>query len=251
MQYTIKRFGFAAGTVLTLVGLTAAPVGAIANRSGTTTSSTTSTASTAGDQAKVKAIINRGDKEITRRLATLNTLSNKINGAVKLSSSNKSTLATEVSNEISGLTALKTKLDADTDLNTTKTDAQSIFGDYRVYALIVPKVKLVKTADDQQVAEDKLTSLVSKLQDRITTAKTAGKDVTDLQNTLNDMTAKTTAAQQTSSSVESSVIGLQPSDYNSNHQLLSGYRDKLKTAQGNIKSATTDSQTIVNGLKKL
>ncbi|HXE10315.1 MAG TPA: hypothetical protein VN554_02715 [Verrucomicrobiae bacterium] len=255
MKHSItKRFITVSGTLAAILSLATLPASAVATRSGTTPATTNTAASDAGnqaDQAKIKAIINKGDREINRRLTTLNTLSNKINGAQKLTSSDKNSLSNEVSTEISGLTALKTKLDADSDLATAKADAQSIFSDYRVYALVVPKVQLVKAADDQQVAEGKLTDLATKLQSRLTNAKNSGKDVTDLQNTLNDMTAKTTAAQQISSSVESSIINLQPSDYNSDHQLLSGYRDKLKTAQSNIKAATTDSQTVVNGLKKL
>lgn len=255
MKYSItKRFVTAAGILATVMGLAAVPAGAIANRSAATSATSNTTAADTGnqaDQAKIKAIVNKGDREINRRLTTLNTLSNKINGAQKLTSSDKNTLSSEVSNEVSGLTALKSKLDADSDLTTAKADAQSIFSDYRVYALVVPKVQLVKAADDQQVAEGKLADLAGKLQSRITSAKNSGKDVTNLQNTLNDMTARTTAAQQISSGVESNIIGLQPSDYNTNHQILSGYRDKLKTAQGDIKSATTDSQTVVSDLKKL
>jgi hypothetical protein len=252
MKRTIPvRLSLITGATIAMIGLAVVPASAVATRPGITATPSTTASTTASDQARLKLIISKGDKEITRRLATLNTLSNKINGAVKLSGSDKNTLSNEVSDETSGLNSLKAKLDTDTDLATAKTDAQSIFSGYRVYALIVPKVQLVKTADDQQVAEDKLTALAAKLQTRITAAQSSGKDVASLQNTLDDLTAKTKAAQVISSGVESSVINLQPSDYNSNHGILSGDRDKLKTAQSDIKAAAVDAKNIVSGLKQL
>lgn len=252
----IKRFGLATGTLAAVLGMAVAPAAAIAGRPGVTapTTSSDNTATAANDaksQQRLKLIISRGDKEIDRRLKTLNTLSVKITGAKKLSSDNKTALSNEVKNEISNLTDLKKKLDADTDLATAQADAQNIFAGYRVYALIVPKVQLVKTADDQQVAEERLTNLAAKLQTRLDDAKKKGKDTTALQTALDDLTAKTASAQAISGSVESTVINLQPADYNSNHSILSGQRDKLKTAQQDIRAALKDGQTVVNGLKKL
>lgn len=250
-QTAISKLILAGGMIATAAGLAVTPASAIATRPGVTAASGQAGTSSTADQAKLKAIISKGDKEINRRLTTLNTLSNKINSATKLSASNKATLSAEVSDEISSLTSLKAKLDANTDLATAKADAQSIFSSYRVYALIVPKVQLVKTADDQQVAEGKLTDLASKLQTRITTAQNGGKDTASLQSKLNDMTSKINAAQTISNGVESSVINLQPGDYNSNHNILSGNRDKLKTAQSDIQAATNDAKAIVSGLKNL
>ncbi len=250
---TIQRLSLTTGTLAALFSLTVLPAGAIATAPGVAAPAATSKSATndAASQAKLKTIISRGDKEITRRLKTLNTLTVQINSTKKLSGSNKTLLGNEVKDEVSGLTALKAKLDADTGLDTARTDAQSIFSGYRVYALIVPKVQLVKTADDQQGADVKLTALATKLQARLADARKKGKDVASLQSTLGDMTAKTAAAQTTSSSVESAVVNLQPSDYNTDHSVLAGDQDKLKTAQDNIKAATADAKTVVNGLKKL
>jgi hypothetical protein len=254
---TIKRLGLIAGTIAAMFTMAIAPAAAVATRPGVEASRTSAASTSANktndakNQAKLQLIISRGDKEINRRLKTLNTLSVKITKAKKLSSANKTTLNNEVTTEISDLNDLKKKLDADTDLVTAQTDAQSIFSGYRVYALIVPKVQLVKTADDQQVAESRLTDLAAKLQTRINEAQKKGKDVASLQSAFDSMVTKTAAAQTTSSNVETAVINLQPADYNSNHNVLSGQRDKLKSAQENIKAATADAKTIVNGLKKL
>jgi hypothetical protein len=250
-----KLCGMSASLVATfsLIAAPATALTAAASGSGSASdSSATANASAttaAGDKAKVTFIINHGDTEIARRLSALNALSAKITATTKLTSADQSALSSEVSTEVSGLTSLKATLDADTDLTNAKADGQSIITDYRVFALIVPKVDIVKTADDQQVAEGKLSALAPKLQSRITTAQTAGKSVTSLQTQLNDLTTKIGAALTISSTLETNVISLQPSDYNSDTTVLSGDRDQLKTAQADIQAALSDAKGIVASLK--
>lgn len=213
--------------------------------------SSQSTTTTANEQTRLKNIIAKGDQEISRRLTSLASLANKINAATKLTSSDKTTLTNEVNDTISGLNALKTKLDSDTTITAARADAQSIYTEYRVYALVAPKVNLIKVADDQQVAEQKLQTLIQKFQTRINAAKSKGKEVSALQDTLSNMTSKVTAAQGISSSIENKVIGLQPTDYNSDHALLSGDSAQLKTAHADNMAAFSDAKQIVAGLKAL
>jgi len=211
----------------------------------------TTTQQTSTEQTRLQDIITKGTAEIDRRLARLNTLSAKITAATKLSTADKTTLSNEVASTISGLTALKTKLASETTLAGARQDATEIYSDYRVYALVAPKIGLIRIADDQQAVEAKLTALATKLQTRITEAKQAGHDTTQLQSQLDDLTSKVTAAQAISSKVESSVIGLQPTDYNSDHKILSGYNDQLKTARTDNQAAFTDAKNIIASLKSL
>lgn len=215
------------------------------------TATGTNSAPSATSQQRLQTIISKGDQEITRRLATLSSLTSKISAATKLTTSDKTTLSGEVSSTTSGLTSLKTQLDGETTVSAARTDVQSIYNEYRVYALVAPKVNLVKVADDQQVVQGKLTALTQKLQSRITSDQQAGKDVSTLQTELNDMTSKTQAARTISANIENSVIALQPTDYNSNHALLSGDNTQLKTARNDDQAATTDAKNIVSALKSL
>jgi hypothetical protein len=250
MKYiTLKNLGLIGGTIAGTVGLAIMPVAAIAN---TTSSSTSGSSTTAGSNAQLlQMIINRGNSEIDRRLTQLNTLDTKISNSSKINSSDASSMTAQVNGEISGLQSLKTTLDAETTLAGAKTAAESIFSEYRVYALITPKVNLVKTADDQQVTESKLSALAAKLQADITADQNAGKTVSSLQTELNDLTAKVQAAQSISSSIETAVAPLQPSDYNSDHAILSGDGTQLKTAQTDIVAAITDAKNIISSLKTL
>lgn len=214
-------------------------------------SATQTAAQTAAQQTKLQTIITRGDQEIARRLASLTALTAKISAATKLTPSDKATLNTEVSTTTSGLTTLKAKLDAETTVDAARTDAQSILTEYRVYALVLPKVHLVKVADDIQAADTKLTTLAQTLQTRITTDKSAGKDVSALQTKLDDMNANIASAQAAASKIETGVIGLQPSDYNTDHALLSGDNTQLKTAHTDNQTAVTDAKSIAASLKSL
>jgi hypothetical protein len=208
-------------------------------------------ATLAANQAALTKLKSRGDTEISRRLTTLNKLASVINGDAKLSATDKSSLTAQVNGEISDLNSLKTKLDSDTTLADAQTDVQSIITNYRVYALIYPKVHLIKAADTELATDTKLTTLANKLQQRLSTAKSQGKDVTSLQASLDDMNSKISAAQTTATNIETSDISLQPSDYNSDHTLLEGQKSQLQTAHQNNLAAYNDAKSIVSGLKSL
>ena len=129
------------------------------------------------------------------------------------------------------MNSLKSQLDNTTTASAAVADAEEIISGYRVYALVFPQVELVKAADDQQVTEGKLSTMAQKLQARITAEQNAGKNVTSLQSELTSMNSQISAAQSISSNIETSVVVLQPSDYDTNHNVLSGDSAQLKTAR--------------------
>jgi hypothetical protein len=254
MKYIpMQKVSYALAAIFGIVSLAAVPVSAVsvkaaAATSTNTTSTSASAKASANSQAHLQRIITRGNAEIDRRLATLGTLGTLVSSATKLSSSDATTLRNTVSNDTSSLTSLKTQLDGETTVTAATADAQSIILNYRVYALVDPQVHLVKTADDQQVTEGKLATLSTTLGARITAAQQVGTNVTALQASLSDLNSKVAAAQSISSTIESSVVNLVPSDYNSNHTVLSGDRNQLQTAESDIKAAIADSKNIVAGL---
>lgn len=211
----------------------------------------TSSADTGQQKCNLTNIQSRGAAEITRRLNTLNTLQSKISAAKHLTSGDQSALSLEVTGELGGLSTLQTTLANDQTCADARSDAKSIYSEYRVYALVVPKVQIIKAADDQQVTEGKLTTLAGKLQIRITADQLKSLNVTTLQTELNDMTTQTNNAQALSSSVEAAVLTLQPSDYNADHTILSTYYTELKTAHSDIVAARADAKNIISGLKSL
>jgi hypothetical protein len=236
-------------TAIALVGsgvASAAPTTTTSNNPTTSTSnSTEATKQAEADQAQLQLIITKGTAEIDRRLTTLSTLDTKINSSTKISSADKTSLTSEVNNEVSGLTALKTNLAATTTVALARSYAQSIINDYRVYALVVPQVNILKTADDQQLVEAKLNTLETSLATRINSSTN-----TSLVAELTAMTTQTKSAESLSSSVESSVLSLTPSNYDSNHSLLVQYINSLKTASSDNQAAIASGKSIVSSLVK-
>lgn len=227
--------------------LTTPPV--VSTPTKTITTSKTPTLSATTQQQHVANIIIKGNDEITRRLSSLGNLSSLINSTTKLTASDKSYLSNEVITETSGLNSLKAQLDADTTLSVAIANAGSIFSEYRVYALVLPKVWLVKTADIEQNTESQLSAIAQKLQTRLTQNTSTITNLSTLQADLANMNSEISAAQVISSSIETNALQLQPSDYDSNHAVLNGDSSQLKTAhQDNVK-AYSDAKTIISALK--
>lgn len=201
------------------------------------------------NKSQLQQIIARGNDEINRRITTLGRLDNLIDNSVHLTSANKTTLKNQVNTELNGLNTLKAKLSGETTVAAARADVQSIYTEYRVYALVVPKIHLIKLADDVQATDTKLTELAGKLQSRIDGAKASGKDVSSIEAELTDLRAQVAAAQNIAGNVETKVIGLMSTDYNNDHKLLSGYSAQLRTARSDNQAAYKDAQNIVNVLK--
>lgn len=240
-QVQNNRFVLSILTLLTAAFFIALPVNAV-TQTATTNSAT---------QTKLQLIISVGNGEIQRRLTTLNNLTTGINAAQFLSSGDKTSLSDEVSTETTDLTGLQTKLDAETTVAAATTDDLNVITEYRVYLLVVPKIYIVITADNQQATEAALTSFANNCQSLITTAQNAGKNVTSLQSELSNLNSEVSASHGISSAMEAGVIGLQPSDYNSDHTILVGDYGKLQTAQSDNEAAINDANELLTGLQSL
>jgi len=242
LQFSAILVGIAA-----LGAVTLSPVAAFAQQV-TSSPGTTQGANQAARMATIKA---RSDAEITDRLTSLNSASLKINAATKLSSNDKSTFGSEIQTDITNLTTLKAKIDADTDITTLRADAKSIFTDFRVYAVFLPQVHELAAIDTMGVTTANLQALSAKLQSRIQTAQGNGKDVTSLQGLLSDMNTQITNAQNQYSGVEGEISPLTPASYPGSNATLQDGRSKIKSGAADLKSAFQDAKQIVQGLKAL
>lgn len=226
------------------------PLAGLANAIPVSSKPTPTTTST-NDKQLLSNIIAKGNKEIARRVSALNSVLVKITSDTRLSASDKTTLTNQVKTELSNLETLRTKLDAETTVAGARADVQSIVNEYRVFSLVFPKIWLIRTADDQMVSEARLATLITKFQTRLNAAKSKGKNVAAIQETLSDMQTKVANAQAISSSVQQKVIALQPSDFNTDHAILNGDQAQLKDAHADIQAAMADAQTIIKGIRSL
>ena len=207
---------------------------------------TTATAVTPGARqaGAINRLKTRADAEITRRVTALNLLATKIGAMKRLTSAQQSTFATGIQVQISSLNDLKTKIDADTDLATLRTDVQSIVKSYRIFALYLPQVNIMSNADRVLAIIDEMNAISTKLQARIDIVKTAGKDTAQMQSLMTDRAAKLTDASTQATNAINTVLPLTPDGYPANKTTLQSARTMLQTARTDLRNAESDATQV-------
>ena len=157
---------------------------------------------------------NRADKAIADRITSLNQRITKINALKNLTASQKSGFVSQFQSRIDALNALKTKIDSESDSATLKADYESIFSDYRIFAIFEPEMNIMVQADTTVARANVLL------------AKTSNANA---QAKLND------AVTQANSAV-STVSALTPANYPAT-QIFVSARAFLKAANADIASA--------------
>jgi len=201
-------------------------------------------------EKKMGTLQERADREITRRITSLKNLITRINSFKRISEEKKEALTMQVQTEIDSLTALQTKIKADTDPETLKTDVQSIVTSYRIYALFMPKIAILAMAERLDATADQMNTLATKLQTRIETAKAEGKEVGAMQSTLLAMQKKIADAKTQEQNAINAVIPLTPDGYPANKKTLQEARTMLQTGQQDLIAARKDAKEIISALQK-
>jgi hypothetical protein len=206
--------------------------------------------------ARLSKIINQGDTAIMARITNLGKLNTRVQEMVNVSDNEKTNISNEVQTNANGLSNLKAKIDADIDLKTTTSDYSSIFGSFRIYALVIPQGYIEASSDRIDTIVNMFTTISTKLQARITADQSAGKDTATLQASLNDLNAKIADAKIQAGIAFSGVASLTPDNGNktvfaSNITALKSARANIKVATGDLQTARQDAKTIIQNLYKL
>ncbi len=239
-------FAYAAGVNVTTEAKTAVTAGAV---------SASSTASVKVD-AKLQPAIDKADKEIDRRIASLNELTTRIDATQRVTAEFKQKLTTNVQNHITGLNQLKAKIDADTDAATLKTDIKTITESYRVYMLIVPQARIATAADREITLITMMNQLGAKLQARLSSAQSTGANVTALLTALTDMSKKLNDASTQAQAAVSVSSALAPDEgdktkITQNAAALKTARADIQSAHKDLVAARKDAEVVTKGLKAL
>jgi len=200
-------------------------------------------------QSQVENLKQRADNEINRRVTSLNNLIAKINNLKKITDTQKTDFVNQIQAEITSLNTLKTKIDADTDLVTLRTDAQSIVKSYRVYLLLIPKMNILVAADSLDTIADRLDVLAGKLEARINTA--GDVDVASLKTNLADIKTKSADMRIQAQKARDSIIPLTPDGYPGNKGILQQGRQYIVTGKNDLQTARHDAEIIIQGLKEV
>lgn len=203
------------------------------------------------NQKKIENLKTKGAKEIDRRLNSLNKLITKINKIKRISADQKSQFLTEIQKNITELTNLKAKINADTDLETLRADVKSIVESYRIYAVFIPRIHILAGADAADIVTARLTALSTKLETRVAEAKTAGKNVADTESLLADMKAQIASAKTEINKAVESAISATPSGYPGNKGTLQSANKSLSNAKKALNAAKQDASKIIKTLKSM
>ncbi|MFA6254200.1 MAG: hypothetical protein WC640_03060 [Candidatus Paceibacterota bacterium] len=214
---------------------------------------------TSGPEAKVATaavtrLIERGDKALANRIDALNQLNARIQEMKLVTEANKASISAQIQTQITGLNALKQKINADTDPVVLKEDVKSITGGFRIFALVIPQGRIIAVADRLNTIAGDLTAVMAKLQTRLNVAQAAGKDITSITVLMTDLNAKITDARTQAEAAVARSVNLTPDNGDktimaSNKEALTKSRDDIKVGHQDLVTARQDVTKILKALK--
>ncbi|MEZ5145191.1 MAG: hypothetical protein R2726_22175 [Acidimicrobiales bacterium] len=195
----------------------------------------------------------RCDAAITRRTTTLDQLGSRVRADTSLPPEVAGPLQSLLTNDTTGLNALRGQIDAATDAATARTGCQKIVTDYRVYVLVVPQVHLSTASQRELVVAGRLADAHTKLSDLVAEAAAAGKDVGDADVLLADLSAKVGDARTKATPVASTVLALTPTQYDAGtaRPVLQAQHDAVTAARDDLGAAGQDAKQVVQLLRGL
>jgi hypothetical protein len=214
-------------------------------------SSTSSQKCAAGD---VACVIAAGDQDIAVRQTALTTLSGKITTQLNkktITSDQANTLQADVTTNENGLAALKTRLDAETDVKAARQDVQNIFLEFRIFAVVLPRDYHQLHLDIETNIMIKLKNLEPTLQQAINGAP--GANQAQLNTLFSDYKAQVAAAETQIDTAQVDIPALTPANFNTNRATyettLSNLSAAEKAANQGLHLASKDLDQITKLLK--
>jgi hypothetical protein len=230
--------------------LVAAPAAAWAGPLRPVPSPSSPTASSPSDATSTIEVLRaRCLAAIDVRLPALAAAKADVTGNPHLTADHRAALVTDIDQTTARLETLQGEIKADTDLATLREHCRSIFQDNRVFALVLPRTRLVVGADTATAAGAKLADIAGKLADAIAKAEASGRDVTQAKADLDAMRAQIASGVAAAGTVPGSVLGLTPADWNANHDVLTPARQQLRVARNDLRVARDLAVKIRNELR--
>ncbi|MGZ3626771.1 MAG: hypothetical protein ACXVDN_03750 [Ktedonobacteraceae bacterium] len=227
LQHIPRRF--ATFTILSILALgILVPSTAFAASNSTHTCASTDT----------QCFITAGDQIITLRQTALTALSSKVTALENqhlITSDQSNVLQSDISTNQSGLAALKSKLDTETDPKAARQDVVNIFCQFRIFAVVLPRDYRRLYLDVAVNVDIKLRSLGPKVQEAISKAP-AGEQA-QLNTLFNDYKNQLSTAESQFDLAQVAFPALTPANFNYNRSTYQTTLSKLDTAEHTIHTA--------------
>jgi hypothetical protein len=244
-----KLVGASVGAVVAASICLAGWSAGIAGASTVGTQPTKPAAVTATGSAGVPKTVGRSwlEQALSRRQATLAHLTASVEGSHTLSTSVRKTLESQLAAETSGIEGLASAAPGEPTATLPKT-ASTMVHQYRVYLVMVPKVRIAEKAARQQQAEQHASQLETRISARIAAAQKAGRTVAQAQSAYQNLV--TEVSQATSDSAGAfAVLSVQPSGYPADEGSISSARGDVRSARSVLPAVRQDLRSIRSSLR--
>ncbi|HKW23989.1 MAG TPA: hypothetical protein VJO13_21620 [Ktedonobacterales bacterium] len=202
----------------------------------------------------VKCVIAFGDQRIDERTAALTKLNDRASEQVAaghITSSQASAIQADVTSNQSGLTALKGKLDAETDATAARQDVKNIYTQFRIFAVVLPRDYHEIVLDIMTNVQAKLVGLEPKLQQAIASAP--ADEQAQLNSLYSDFTAKLDAASTQITNANGMVSYFTPSNFDNNLATYRtnwlNFRSAVLAGRADLRQAASDLHQMAKILK--
>jgi hypothetical protein len=202
----------------------------------------------------VKCVIAFGDLRIDERTAALTKLSDRANAQVAaghITTGQASAIQADVTSNQSGLAALKSKLDTETDAAAARQDVRNIYTQFRIFAVVLPRDYHEIELDIMANVQAKMVGLESKLQQAIASAPAS--EQAQLNSLSSDYAARLTAASTQITSASGLVSYFTPDTFNNNqatyHANWLTFRSDILAGRAGLRQAASDLHQMAKILK--
>lgn len=204
------------------------------------------------NQKAVERLHRLGAKLIDHRVNLLNKGIERVNRSAKVSETERNAITGDLTANIDSLTSLKSSIEAETDLETLRAKVKSIFTDYRIFAVVLPRDRGELIVGRANAILGRLNALSAKIAKWIDAGKARGKDMTeaeqayaDFQSKLADARAQVDSAMTHFQAMKASADLTEPRDH------LQQGKDAMRQARNDLKAAAEDLRKIVTEFKGL
>jgi hypothetical protein len=247
MKSALRIGAITTGAALLLASSGAAYASAASAASAAPTGTSSSAPSTAGS-ARLTAVKAAANARIQGRLATLHALSLAVSDSKYLTSDEKSALTKQINADLSGLTALSSKMSAESTAAAVRADEAVMVDNYRVYVLMAPQTRLTDALAAESDAAATLQKVYTALSDLAT--KQSGGATPTQQAELADLQAQVTAAQAAIANKVNTELAIQPGpDETAIHTALEPVKGAVKSAHQDLLKARSDAKQLRASLK--
>lgn len=182
---------------------------------------------------------------IDLRLQALRRLDARVDGAEHLGDEHRDTLDALIETAVAGLTDLRAGVAAATTREELRADLETMVNDYRVFILVLPKVRLTIVADRELAAIDRLGDVHDRLAGMVERAEENGRDTGNAAELLDAMQTQLDAAAAGVAGQVDTLLAIEPGpDGAAIRAAVDEIRESLREARQDIRDALATGRHI-------